>query len=152
MHTTPMALGWAALVLVLSACTSGESQPESVDPGSANVGEWSRSVLGDHDGMLLAGDHEGGNDSRGAFQNVKAGWYQLTMACAGGGNMALSITADDEPVGDGTTGCDAPAVNAHIQVMADAGELEFVVSNSGEHILWTVGLEEASEPSPVPTG
>lgn len=153
LHCTPLLLGGAGVALALSACTAGESQPEPVDPETADIGTWSKAVLGEHDGMSLAGTSVGGPESSGTFYDLKSGWYRVTLACAGGdGNMVVSIAADGESVSDGTTGCDVPAVRAHIQLMADADELEIQVAGSGGQMLWTVGLEETTEPAPVPSG
>lgn len=101
--------------------------------------------------MSFAGRHAGADSSGGSFYDVGPDWYDVTMACAGGETMSLELLADGETISNGTTDCDNPATTAKIELGATAEEFTLRVSNSGEEMLWAVGLTPASEPSTPPS-
>ncbi|WP_323959286.1 hypothetical protein GC088_12230 [Arthrobacter sp. JZ12] len=138
--------------LSLTSCTSPTEEAPSAGLG-ADTAVWAESVLGSHEGTHLTGTHQGSEPSMGAFHNTDAGWYELRMACAdrngvaSGDSMAVAVTADGEPVGDGSVGCSGSAVSSHIQVMAPAENLEVAITNSGVDMVWVVALEPGPPPS-----
>ena len=138
------------VALVTSACTPSAADPAEVDPASMDVESWSRSVLGTERGMSFAGRHQGDAVSGGSFYDVEPGWYEVTMACAGAEDMALELLADSATISSGTTSCDSAALTAHIELGAEADEFTLRVSNSGEEMLWAVGLVPGGKPAEAP--
>ena len=142
-----LAVSGLFVALMTSACTAAE--PE-VDPSSVDLESWSQSMLGTERGMSFAGGHQGDAASGGSFYDVEPGWYELTMACAGGDAMALELLADGTTISNGTTSCDSPAVTAHLELRAAADELTLRVTNSGAEMVWTAGLIPGGEPTEAP--
>ncbi|MBM7780631.1 hypothetical protein [Arthrobacter tumbae] len=145
-----LAVSGLLVALMTSACTPSAVDPAEVDPASMDVESWSQSVLGMERGMSFAGRHQGAAASGGSFYDVEPGWYEVTMACAGGDAMALELLADGTTLSNGTTSCDSPAVTAHIELRAAADELTLRASNSGAEMLWTVGLVPGGKPGGAP--
>lgn len=141
----------AGLVTVgVSACTTSETTGEPVDLDATDIESWSRSVLGEHEGISMAGRHSGDAESGGSFHDVEPGWYKLQMACTGGNGMALEVEADGETISNGTTGCNSFTAASSIELLDMASELTVRISNSGEQMLWAIGLAPTSAPAATP--
>lgn len=139
-----------AVTLGVSACSPPGTTVEPVDLDGTDIESWSRSVLGEHEGISMAGRHSGDHESGGAFHDLEPGWYKLQMACVGGSGMSLDVEADGETIGNGTTGCNSFTAESSIEVRDMASELTVRISNSGEQMLWAVGLAPTSAPATAP--